>query len=58
MFDMLVNAAKNPHLTFEHFVERQKLIGKYDLSEVPSGNFQFKRLFAIQRLEFLGYFYQ
>jgi hypothetical protein len=57
MFDMLVNANKYPDLLFDDFIARQKLICKYDLAEVPGPNFEFKKLFAIERLEFLRYFY-
>ena len=58
MFDMLVNAHKHPEITCEDFILRQSLVFKYDLSQVPGGEYEFKRLFAAQRREFLTYFHQ
>lgn len=59
MNDMLHNAARHRHLTCQHFVDRQKLIHKYDLNRAPleDDKLRFKNIYAEQRHEFLQYFH-
>ncbi len=44
-------------LVSHSLLQRQKLISLYDLEAIPDGEYKFKQLFAIQRLEFLRYFF-